>query len=183
MEAAYLQKATRLWKLVSQSCVQLFAIPWTVACQASLSMEFSRQEYWSGLPFPAPGDLPDLGANPSLLHCKQIATSKLQTLLLNLISRSFNKAISVLFGNVDTNELCANRERGLALILLISEGFHLAQLLWSQGRRVLCSGALRGDLCSTHHFLLSGRRKVLRSNCPQPKYFQAVVSKLGWEPF
>ena len=36
----------------------LFAIPWTVACQALLSMEFSRQEYWSGLPFPSPGDLP-----------------------------------------------------------------------------------------------------------------------------
>ena len=41
------------------SCVQLFATPWTVACQASLSKEFSRQEYWSGLPFPSPGDLPD----------------------------------------------------------------------------------------------------------------------------
>ena len=36
----------------------LFAIPWTVACQAPLSMEFSRQEYWSVLPFPSPGDLP-----------------------------------------------------------------------------------------------------------------------------
>ena len=41
------------------SCVQLFATPWTVAHQATLSMEFSRQEYWSGLPFPTPGDLPD----------------------------------------------------------------------------------------------------------------------------
>ena len=38
--------------------------PWTVASQASLSMEFSRQEYWSGLPFPSPGDLPDLGIKP-----------------------------------------------------------------------------------------------------------------------
>ena len=37
------------------------ATPWTVACQASLSMGFSRQEYWSGLPFPSPGDLPDPG--------------------------------------------------------------------------------------------------------------------------
>ena len=35
--------------------------PWTVACQAPLSMESSRQEYWSGLPFPSPGDLPDPG--------------------------------------------------------------------------------------------------------------------------
>ena len=41
----------------SLSCVQLFATPWTVAYQGSLSMGFSRQEYWSGLPFPPPGDL------------------------------------------------------------------------------------------------------------------------------
>ena len=40
------------------SCVQLFAIPWTVAHQAPLSLGFPRQEYWSGLPFPSPGDLP-----------------------------------------------------------------------------------------------------------------------------
>ena len=46
------------------SRVRLFAIPWTVACQASLSMEFSRQEYWSGLPFPSPGDLPNPGIKP-----------------------------------------------------------------------------------------------------------------------
>ena len=45
----------------SLSCVQLFATPWTVAYQAPLSMGFSRQEYWSGLPFPSPGDLPNPG--------------------------------------------------------------------------------------------------------------------------
>ena len=43
------------------SRVQLFATPWTVACQAPLSLGFSRQEYWSGLSFPSPGDLPDPG--------------------------------------------------------------------------------------------------------------------------
>ena len=43
--------------LVTQSC--LFATPWTVAHQAPLSMEFSRQEHWSGLPVPSLGDLPD----------------------------------------------------------------------------------------------------------------------------
>ena len=43
------------------SCVRLFATPWTVALQAPLSMGFSRQEYWSGLPFPSPGDLPKPG--------------------------------------------------------------------------------------------------------------------------
>ena len=38
-----------------------FVTPWTIACQASLSMGFPRQEYWSGLPFPSPGTLPDPG--------------------------------------------------------------------------------------------------------------------------
>ena len=51
----------------SLSCVRLFATPWTVAYQASQSMAFSRQEYWSGLPFPSPGDLPDPGIEPRSL--------------------------------------------------------------------------------------------------------------------
>ena len=51
-------------KVKSLSHVQLFAIPWTVVYQASLSMGFSRQEYWSGLPFPSPGDLRDPGIKP-----------------------------------------------------------------------------------------------------------------------
>ena len=51
-------------KVKSLSRVRLFAIPWTVVYQASLSMGFSRQEYWSGLPFPSPGDLPDPGIEP-----------------------------------------------------------------------------------------------------------------------
>ena len=51
-------------KVRSFSRVWLFETPWTVAYQASPSMEFSRQEYWSGLPFPSPGDLPDPGIEP-----------------------------------------------------------------------------------------------------------------------
>ena len=48
----------------SLSRVRLFATPWTVAYQVSKSMGFSRQEYWSGFPFPPPGDLPDPGIEP-----------------------------------------------------------------------------------------------------------------------
>ena len=51
-------------KVKSLSCVQLFAIAWTVAYQASPSMEFSWQEYWNGLPFSLPGDLPSPGIEP-----------------------------------------------------------------------------------------------------------------------
>ena len=56
----YLAQAAKM--LVSH--VQLFVIPWTVARQAPLSMEFPRQEYWSRLPFPSPGDLPHSGMEP-----------------------------------------------------------------------------------------------------------------------
>ena len=48
----------------SLSHVQLFATPGTVASQTLPSMGFSRQEYWSGLPFPSPGDIPDPGIKP-----------------------------------------------------------------------------------------------------------------------
>ena len=51
-------------KVKSLNRVRLFATPWTVAYQASLSMGFSRQVCWSGLPFPSPGDLPNPGIEP-----------------------------------------------------------------------------------------------------------------------
>ena len=50
--------------LVTQSCLTL-CTPWIAVRQAPLSMEFSRQEYWSGLPFPSPGDLSDPGIEPA----------------------------------------------------------------------------------------------------------------------
>ena len=49
-----------------------FVAPWTLAHQAPLSMEFSRQEYWNGLPFPSPRDLPNPGPKLGLLLCSQI---------------------------------------------------------------------------------------------------------------
>ena len=55
----------------SLSRVRLFATPWTVAYQAPLSMGFSRQWYWSGLPFPSPADLPNPGIERGLPHCRQ----------------------------------------------------------------------------------------------------------------
>ena len=63
-------KSSQHWSLSPQrkwgklSCVQLFATPWTVARQAPMSLEFPRQEYWSGFPFPAPGDLSNPGIEP-----------------------------------------------------------------------------------------------------------------------
>ena len=64
----FFQPASQLYMYMcmcqSFSHIQLFAVPRTVNCQASLSMEFSRQEYWSGWPFLSPGDLPNPGIEP-----------------------------------------------------------------------------------------------------------------------
>ena len=57
----YLKKKKKMCKCYLHSHVQLFATPWTVICQAPLSMGFPRQEYWSWLPFPSLGDVPDVG--------------------------------------------------------------------------------------------------------------------------
>ena len=59
--------------LNSFSHIQLFVTLWTVACQDPLSMEFSRQEYWSGLPCPPPGDLPDPGIELTSLESPALA--------------------------------------------------------------------------------------------------------------
>ena len=61
--------------LDAKLCLTLVT-PWTVACQAPLSMGFSRQEYWGGLPFPSPGDLPDLGIK---LRCPVLQADSLPT--------------------------------------------------------------------------------------------------------
>ena len=75
-------------KVKSLSCVRLFVTPWTVAYQATLSMGFSMQEYWSGLPFPFPGDLTNLGIEPGSpeLQADSLLTEpprKLQLIAMN----------------------------------------------------------------------------------------------------
>ena len=55
------------------SGVRLFVTPWTIACQAPLPMGFFRQEYWSGLPYPPPGDLPNLAIEPVSLKSPALA--------------------------------------------------------------------------------------------------------------
>ena len=61
------------------SYIRLCATPWTVAHQAPLSMEFSRQEYWSGLPCPPPRDLPNSGIEPMSLASPALAGGFLTT--------------------------------------------------------------------------------------------------------
>ena len=60
--------------VLSSVRVQLFATPWSIACQAPLSMGFSRQEYWSGLPFPTPDDLLEPGMETASLTSPPLAS-------------------------------------------------------------------------------------------------------------
>ena len=99
-----------LWqkvKVKSLSRVRLFATPRTVAHQAPLSMGFSRQEYWSGLPFPSPGDLPDPGIEPRSPALQAALTSepqgkpmaeseeKLKSLLMKMKEESKNVGLKL----------------------------------------------------------------------------------------
>ena len=72
-EKAFYSLLLGLLMLSCLSCVQLFATLWTVAHQAPLSMGFSRQEYWIGLPFSPPGDLLNLGIEPVSLTAPVLA--------------------------------------------------------------------------------------------------------------
>ena len=60
----------------SLSCVQIFITPWPVVSQVPLSMEFSRQEYWSELPFPTPGDILDPGTEPVSLASPTLTATR-----------------------------------------------------------------------------------------------------------
>ena len=72
------------------SRVQLFVTPWTVASQAPLSMEFSKQEYWSGLPFHSPEDLPNPGRKP------RSPTLQAGSLLTELSGKPNNTGVGIL---------------------------------------------------------------------------------------
>ena len=84
------------------SCVQLFATKWTVACQVPLSITFSRQEYWSGLPCPPKGDLPDPWIESVTLMSSALAggffttsaTWEAQILLYVHITQAFSRIIT-----------------------------------------------------------------------------------------
>ena len=70
--------------------VQCFLTPWAVSHQPPLSMRFFRQEYWSGLPFPTPGDLPDPGMEPMCLVSPALAGKFFTT--LHHLGRQCNEA-------------------------------------------------------------------------------------------
>ena len=90
----YFQSLSHIW---------LSVVPWTIVRQAPLSRGFSRQEYWSGLPFPSPGDLPDPGTDPAafvspalsgdLLPLASSRKPKIKYIFLNQKKRKRNRAL------------------------------------------------------------------------------------------
>ena len=96
---------TLSWRVCARSVLSCsFATPWTEARQAPLSMGFHRQEYWSGLPFPPPGDLPEPGAEPVSLISPALAGGFFTTSttwethresILNSLKKSFKISVSL----------------------------------------------------------------------------------------
>ena len=97
--------------MCSLSRVQLFLTPWTVSCQATLSLEFSSKENWGGSPVPSPGDLPDPGnASPAL--AVRFFTTELSGVCLTTIEkkkRKQNKTICAELINIYFRVLKGNR--------------------------------------------------------------------------
>ena len=120
------------------SHVQFFATAWTIACQAPLSMGFSRQEYWSGLPFPSLGDLPNAGIKPASRMSPALAgrfftTSATWETYVAIISLSKRDLRGLLKGSEVTESLTFN-------VPLISVGglleTHIALEVWSLDPRL-----------------------------------------------
>ena len=100
------------------SHVRLFAIPWTVAHQAPLSMGFSRQEYWSGLPFPPPGDLPDPGIELASLLSPALAGRFFTTSTTHNRGLKYN-LISVPLRNFKNEQKLIKRSSFCILIVVV----------------------------------------------------------------
>ena len=94
------------------SCVWLFVTAWTVAHQVPLSMEFSRQEYWSRLPFPSPEDLPDSGLEPRspALQADYLLSDPLGKILQKLCHRT-NQSLQVQNLSSGSKNVCRNQIR------------------------------------------------------------------------
>ena len=93
-------------------CIQLFATPQSVACQPPLSIEFSRQEYWNGLPFSPPGDLPDPGIEPVSPVSSALAGGSFTTKPLVYLTLKFNWAFYILSVNPRHGSCMTRKQKG-----------------------------------------------------------------------
>ena len=115
-------------KLLSH--VRLFVTPWTVAYQAPLSMGFSRQEYWSGLPFPSPGDLPDPGIK---LKSPALQTDSLQS---EPSRKPFSKYPVQFLHDFSDSVLTGSREQILVPFRLNNPSLFIVVVWWYRRQRM-----------------------------------------------
>ena len=92
------------------SCVQLTATLKTIVCQAPLSMGFSRQEYWSGLPCPSPGDLPNPGIKPVSFTCSALGGGFFTTSTTNkdllYHTRNYIQCFIIIYNGKESEKVC-----------------------------------------------------------------------------
>ena len=118
----------------SLSRVWLFATPWTLAHQILLSMEFTRQEYWSGLPFPPLGDLPNSGLEPSSLASPALAGGFFVSVLLGkpqgwlyhlwIFRDSFTSSFPIWMSFISSPSLIAMTRTSSTVLNVSGEGWH-----------------------------------------------------------
>ena len=125
------------WK--SLSCVRLFATPGTVACQAPLSMGYSRQEYWSGLPFSSPGDLPNPGTE---LRSPALQTDSFPSESLGKSQWAVQKSLNAV--PVLVSYLRCTESLGKFSTSTVTEGL----LWWSRGRDLVQTPVQGVRVCS-----------------------------------
>ena len=114
------------------SYVQLFATPWTVAHQAPLSMGFSRQECWNGLPFPPPGNLPNPGIEPE--------SPSLQADSL-LLSRQGSPPLHIF--TINSLPRCCNYFASIFLFHFLKDTFHYTEIF-----SLICGIYFMREICS-----------------------------------
>ena len=164
-------------KVKSLTCVWLFVTPWTVVYQATLSMEFSRQDYWSGLTFPPPGDLPNPGIEP---RSPTVQADALQSthITVNLLPKIVEDSYLVSFISRISSTLLEKSPTFLLFVLPTSwfvnflvpqtpkSSIQLSQKLRREGHRVYCSAPHPLYLCfclSLILFLLE--KNKIRKDC------------------
>ena len=129
-------------------CVRLFATPWTAAYQAPTSQRSSRQEYWSGLPFPSPGDLPNPGIEPGSLVLQADA----------LTSEPPGKSIKYsTCQNKETASHVSSLKSSLSYILVASQGKPCCLFLWEiipNSQKNCKNGTKNTCILSTQNHLL-----------------------------
>ena len=161
----------------SLSHVRLFATPWNVAYQAPLSMGFSRQEYWSGLPFPSPGDLPNPGIEPRSpsLWADALTSEPPGKPLLSIIwpSNSIPRSLSE-----RTENTCPHKDLVLRTCLIFLLGTKRPQVFFTNYQSL--AGPFKNRSISQRQKLRLCP-KELKTHVYTKTYVEMGISKDKWE--